>query len=155
MSVGLIAWRQGVLVPASQQSQKISEFSFLEKRDVVLITALLPALLPFKKWPLEDTALMCQDLDRTISFMTKSTKSEIRQLFDLFHLKPFLWWHGARSLDQISAVDMSKLITSMTSSRLSDFKMAAAALNEIICGVYYANPQTDRELSYAPPLELV
>ncbi len=155
LSVGLIAWRQGVLVPAKEQSQKISEFTFLEKRDIILMTALLPSLLPFKQWPIEEIAKMSQDLDRTLSFMTRSTQEEIRQLFDLFHLKPFLWWHGVSRLERANPVDISKLLERMANSRLSDFRAASAALNELLCGVYYASPSTDLELSYAPPLDLI
>lgn len=155
LSVGLIVWRQGVLVPAKKITQKINEFSRLEKPDVVLVSKLLPAMLPFKQWDVANISLYCHDLDQTISLMPAHTQNEIRQLFDLFHLRPFLWLFGFSSLQAMSDSDLLLLLEKMSNSRLSDFKMAAAAIGEIVCGVYYSSPLTDAELSYAPPSELL
>lgn len=155
LSVGLIAWRQGVLVPAEKIKQKLSEFGFLKKRDIALLKTALPAVLPFKKWQVEELSLFAAGLNQTIELMQPNVQNEVRQLFDLFHIKPFLWWMGITSIETASPASFMQMLAKMKKSRVPDLRAASMAFNELVCAVYYASPNTDTELGYHAPTELL
>lgn len=151
----LITWRQGVLVPAAKIAGRIKEFHFLEKPDILLLQKMLPIILPFYKWNVEELASFSSRLDQTIYLTTKPVKSEVRQLFDLFHIKPFLWMNGIYSLEKANKEQLESLISSMKHSRLKDLKAAGNGFCELMSSVYYADPKTYKDLSYEAPLELL
>ncbi len=151
----LITWRQGVLVPAAKIAGRIKEFHFLEKPDILLLQKMLPTLLPIQDWSVEEVARFSSRLDETIYLTTKPVTAEVRQLFDLFHVKPFLWMNGIYSLEKANNAQLESLIFSMKNSRLKDLKAAGNGFCELLSGVYYADPKTYKDLDYAPPLELL
>lgn len=151
----LITWRRGVLVPAAKIAGRIKEFHFLEKPDILLLQKMVPIILPFNKWSVEEVASFSSRLDQTIYLTTKPIKSEVRQLFDLFHIKPFLWMNGIYHLEKANKEQLESLISSMKHSRLKDLKAAGNGFCELMSSVYYADPNTYKDLSYEAPLGLL
>lgn len=155
LAVTLLAWRQGVLVPARETQHKISEFHFLTKPDIELLRLLLPTLLPFKEWDVAAISEFAPQLDATVTLMEPSVASDVRTLFDLFQLTPVRLWFGLPAIQVATPAQMEQALNKMQTSRLPDLRAAAMAFNEIICGVYYSNPATDAEIAYTPPLDLL
>ena len=116
---------------------------------------MLPIILPFNKWSVEEVASFSSRLDETIHLTTKPVRGEIRQLFDLFHVKPFLWMNGIYHLETANKEQLESLIFSMKKSRLKDLKAAGNGFCELLGSVYYADPKTYKDLSYEAPLELL
>lgn len=151
MAVTLIAWRQGVVVPARKITNKIPEFRFLTKPDVELLRVLLPTLLPFREWNVDMIADFSSRLDMTVSMMEPSVSTEIRQLFDLFQIRLVRAWLDLPNLNEATKEQMHAAIIKMQNSRLADLRAAALGLNELVCGIYYSNPLSDHEIGYATP----
>tara|TARA_R110002049_G_scaffold279128_3_gene458033 strand:- start:53 stop:556 length:504 start_codon:yes stop_codon:yes gene_type:complete len=151
----LIAWRQGVLVPAEKIRSKIAEFEFLNRKDIQLLQYFLPVVLPFQKWTVEEVSSFSSRLDMTISLMTPKVQGDIRQLFDLFDLKPVVWFYGLASIESASVQKRSQLLSSLKKSRLKDFRAAANGFCELLSAVHYSNPDSYKDLGYEAPLELL
>lgn len=155
LAAALIAWRQGVLVPAQNQAKKIEVFHFLNREDVELLSVVLPCLLPFRNWDVATLAHFCARFDGTISHMEVEVQKEIRQLFDIFYIAPMRWWLKLPAIKKITPAQMEQALEKLQSSRLPDFRAIALGLNELVCGVYYSDPAVESELDYAPPTELL
>lgn len=150
-----MVWRQGVLVPARKQQQKISDFSFLEQRDISFLRICVPALLSFRKWELESFSSYLTRLDGTVTLMEPFVRNELRQLFDLFHFVPIKWWLGLGEWERVSEETLLHALTKLQNSRVSDLRAASLGLNELINSIYYSDPNNYHELNYAAPVELL
>jgi len=155
LAVMLIAWRQGVVVPARKITNRLSEFLFLERSDIPLVYALAESLLPFKEWTTQSLTRLCTDLDHTVSLMEPSVQKEIRQLFDLLNLPVMRLWLCLPIKGAIDASKMQVVLTKMDRSFLKDLNAASLALSELIPSVYYASLESEIEIGYAPPVEIL
>lgn len=151
----LVAWRQGVLVHSEKVRSQIPEFNLITKTDIVLLNQFLPVVLPFENWTIEKVSTYSSRFDVTVSFMVPCVQKEIRQLFDLLNLKPFLWLNGLSSLESSSIASRSKFLISLKNSRISDFRAAGHGFCELLSAVYYSDPSSFMALDYHPPLDLL
>ncbi len=151
----LIAWRQGVLIPAEKIRDKLPEFVFINKKDILILKQFLPVVLPFHAWSIEDVSSFASRLDGTINLMTPKVRDDIRQLFDLFSIKPVLWFYGVSSLESASILKRSQFLSSLKSSKLKDIRAAGNGFCELLSAVYYSNPDSYKDLGYEAPVELL
>jgi len=137
-------------------------YLFLNKEDIAMVAALIPVIVG-DSWPQSESAqadargATLERIDRYLSRMGAFNMKEIRQLFDLLHLRlarglaTGIWsdWEGAthRELDDF--------IASWRHSSISLFNNAHNALADIIGMAWYTNPDMAKDIGYNGPPDYV
>ncbi len=142
---------------------KNSVYQFLNKQDVALVAALVPAIVG-DQWPEHETeqnmalGLSLERTDRFISRMGSYNLGEVRKLFDLLNqrlmrgLTTGIWspW------EKTSNEDVATFLTDWKHSSFSLFNGAYNALTDIIGFAWYSSPANTAHLGYGgPPAYLI
>lgn len=133
-----------------------SVYTFLRRDDVLLVSAIAPAIIA-KHWPETDTqqardALLTR-VDLFITRMGDHNIREIRKLFDLLNqtltrgLTTGIW----SSWESVDVARAREFLDDWKNSRLSLLNSAYNALTDIIGFAWYSNPHNTQHLGYAGP----
>lgn len=143
--------------PDDGQQLGDGECKFLSEADRAIVAAIAPAMLEGALPPnadyLRETIF---GVDRTISGLTPSIQSEVRELFDVLNFPP------ARMLmagvwKPWSEADVSKIsyfLESWQKSRIQLLRSGYDALHEIINAAWYANPKSWNAIGYSGPPDI-
>ena len=137
-------------------------YIFLSKDDLILVTALLPAILDLH-WPTdpklqkEATTKTLKSIDLYISRLGTFNTSEIRKLFDLlnFRMTRFLIAGIWSSWDKVNPKQVDDFLNSWKISRFSLLTGGYNALSDILAFCWYSNPENTTKLGYSGPPDFV
>lgn len=131
-------------------------YRFLNKEDVALVVALLPVVVG-DTWPSQTGARRQAELDTLprvdlfVSRMGDFNRQEVRQLFDLLHIRltrgltTGLW----SSWESQSEQDIEAFFSSWQHSSLDLFRSAHNALADILGFAWYSNPMVSKPLGFS------
>jgi len=148
--------------PSSLSASGGTAYLFLNKEDIVMVAALIPVIVG-DSWPQSESAqtdaigMTLERVDRYLSRMGAFNMKEIRQLFDLLHLRlarglaAGIWSDWERATHS----ELDDFMASWRHSSISLFNNAHNALADIIGMAWYSNPVMAKEIGYNGPPDYV
>ena len=134
---------------------------WLTRSDRVLLVALVPVMLE-GALPSEPAAAkraietVITHFDQTVSYFTPATSGEVRQLLSLleFPLTRVLLAGILTAWEKENTAAIRSFLKRWQTSRLALFRSGYGALHDLICGAWYANPQSWPRIHYPGPPHL-
>lgn len=134
---------------------------WLTRSDRVLLAALVPVMLEGALPPEPAAAkraieTVITHFDQTVSYFTPAISGEIRQLLALleFPLTRVLLTGLTTAWEKEESSAIRSFLRRWQTSRLALFRSGYAALHDLICGAWYANPQSWPRIRYPGPPRL-
>ena len=155
-----VAGTLGVLSGCGEAAKSPAKsFSFLQEGDVVLFSALAPAVvLDLGQMDAGQRSARLGDvlrnLDTTLSALDLASQQEIRKLLDLLAITPLRYvLTGVGAWNEASIETLHAFLARWRGSRFATLNAGANVLVKLICASYYVLPVSWPATGYPGPLE--